>query len=83
GLIDGFGGLDSAIHIAARLAKISDYRITSLPEQKDKFQQIIESITGGSDDVMLKKELGDAYDYYMYIKNIKNMKGVQAVMPYL
>jgi protease-4 len=82
GLIDGFGGLDTAIHIAAKLAKITDYRITSLPEQKDKFQQIIESITGGSDDVMLKKELGDAYDYYMYIQNIKNMKGVQAVMPY-
>ena len=82
GLIDKFGGLDTAIHLAARLAKISDYRITSLPEQKDKFEQIIESLKGGSDDVLLKKELGDAYDYYMYIENIKNMKGVQAVMPY-
>jgi protease-4 len=82
GLIDKFGGLDTAIHLAAKLAKISDYRITSLPEQKDKFEQIIESLKGGSDDVLLKKELGDAYDYYMYIENIKNMKGVQAVMPY-
>jgi protease IV len=82
GLIDGFGGLDTAIHLAAKLAKISDYRITSLPEQKEPLQQIIESLKGSSDDVLLKKELGDAYDYYMYIQNIKNMKGVQAVMPY-
>jgi protease-4 len=82
GLIDGFGGLDTAIIIAAKLAKIDDYKITSLPEQKDPFAQILESLTGGSDDVMLKKELGETYEYYKYIQNIKNMKGVQAIMPY-
>jgi protease-4 len=82
GLIDEFGGLDTAILIAAKLAKIEDYKIMSLPIQKDPFRQLIESLSGGSDDAFLKKELGDAYEYYQYILDVKNMKGVQARLPY-
>ncbi len=82
GLIDGFGGLDSAISIAAKLAKIEEYKILSLPEQKDPFTQILKELIGGDDDVLLKKELGNAYEYYQYIQEMKNMKGVQARMPY-
>ena len=83
GLIDEFGGLDKAIETAAKLAKISDYKLQSLPLQKDAFTKIIENITGNSEDVLLKKELGDAYEYFQYIQSIKNMKGVQARLPYM
>lgn len=82
GLIDEFGGLEKAIELAAKLAKIVEYKIQSLPEQKDPFTQILESLSGESDDALLKKELGDAYEYYQYIQNVKNMKGVQARLPY-
>jgi protease-4 len=82
GLIDEFGGLDKAIEIAAKLAKIEDYKIQSLPAQKEPFEQILESLQGGSDETFLKAQLGETYEYYKYIQNIKSMKGVQARMPY-
>jgi len=82
GLIDEFGGLEKAIELAAKLAKIGEYKIQSLPEKKNPFTQILESLSGGSNDALLKKELGDAYEYYQYIQNVKNMKGVQARLPY-
>ncbi|MFA4852091.1 MAG: signal peptide peptidase SppA [Bacteroidales bacterium] len=82
GLIDEFGGLEKAIELAAKLAKIGEYKIQSLPEQKDPFTQILEGLSGGANDALLKKELGDVYEYYQYIRNVKNMKGVQARLPY-
>jgi protease-4 len=82
GLIDDFGGLEKAIEVAAKLAKIEEYRIQSLPVQKDPITKILEGLTGSSDNTLLKKELGDAYEYYQYIQQIKNMKGVQARLPY-
>jgi protease-4 len=81
-LIDEFGGLDKAIEIAAKLAKIEDYKIQSLPAQKEPFEQILESLQGGSEETFLKSQLGDTYEYYKYIQGIKSMKGVQARMPY-
>ena len=83
GLIDDFGGLDKAIETAAKLAKISDYKLQSLPLQKDAFTKIIENLSGNSEEILMKKEFGDAYDYFQYIQSIKNMKGVQARLPYM
>ena len=83
GLIDEFGGLDKAIEVAAKLAKIEDYKIQSLPAQKEPIQQIIESLSGGSEETFLKAQFGETYDYFKYIQDIKNMKGVQARMPYV
>ena len=40
GLIDEFGGLTKAVEIAAKLAKVKDYRTISLPEQKEWFQDL-------------------------------------------
>lgn len=82
GLIDEFGGLEKAIEVAAKLAKIEDYKIQSLPAQKELIEQILESLQGGSDETFLKAQLGETYEYYKYIQGIKNMKGVQARMPY-
>ncbi|NTW32690.1 MAG: signal peptide peptidase SppA, partial [Bacteroidetes bacterium] len=83
GLVDEFGGLEKAVEVAAKLAKIENYKIISLPIQKEPFEKILEMIGGGSDNAMLKKELGEVYDYYKYIQNIKNMNGVQARIPYM
>ena len=43
GLVDNIGGINDAIKAAAELAKIKDYRVTYLPEQKDVFKQLVES----------------------------------------
>lgn len=42
GLVDEIGGLDAAIEIAAKLAKLDKHRTISLPEQKDFMKQIME-----------------------------------------
>jgi protease-4 len=42
GLVDYLGGLDYAIHIAAELAELTNYRVTELPEQKDPLTQVLE-----------------------------------------
>jgi len=82
GLIDEFGGLKEAIAEAAKLAKLKNYRTIELPEQKDTFEQLIETFTGDNTSVFMKRELGAAYPYFHYLSQMSNMKGVQALMPY-
>lgn len=82
GLIDDFGGLDKAVETAATLANIKDYRILSLPEQKDFIGQIFDELLGNSRVSYLEKELGDNYKFYQYLKQVKEMKGAQARMPF-
>ena len=80
GLIDDFGGLTKAIDLAAELSKTKDYRLISLPEQKEWFEELLEQITGSDPSAKLKKILGPDYRYYQYMKEIREMQGVQARM---
>lgn len=82
GLIDEFGGLEKAIVRAAELAKIKNYRIVELPEQKDPFQQLYEELLGNSRVSVLEKELGENYIYFQYLKELREMKGIQMRLPY-
>jgi protease-4 len=82
GLIDEFGGLNDAIKEAAKLAKLKDYLMMVLPEQKDTFQQIMETFTDYNSSVYLKKEMGAGYPYFNYLKRMSRMQGVQALMPF-
>lgn len=80
GLIDEFGGLTRSVKLAAELAKIKNYRILSLPEQKEWFEELIDQFTGNDPSARLKEALGQDYQYYQYLKEIRDMKGVQARM---
>jgi protease-4 len=82
GLVDEFGGLNDAIAEAAKLAKLKDFRTLDLPEQKDAFEQLMETFTGDNTSIFLKKEMGAAYPYFNYLKQMSRMEGVQALMPY-
>ncbi|MCD6113129.1 MAG: signal peptide peptidase SppA [Bacteroidales bacterium] len=83
GLIDDFGGLNKAIDIAAEMANIKNYRLLSLPVQKDPLTLILEEMSGNSQNSMLKTKLGDNYKYLMYFENLMNLKGVQARLPFI
>lgn len=83
GLVDLTGGLQDAISIAATMANLEDYRITSLPEQKDPFTQIMEELTGKPSETRLKKELGLLYPYMKELQSLSGMKGVQARLPFI
>lgn len=82
GLVDEFGGLTRAIELAAELASVKDYRIWSLPEQKEWFEELINQITGNDPTTRLQQALGEDYRLYKYYMDIKEMKGIQARMLY-
>ncbi len=82
GLVDEFGGLTRAIELAAELASVKDYRIWSLPEQKEWVEELINQITGNDPTTRLQQALGEDYRLYRYYMDIKEMKGIQARMLY-
>jgi protease-4 len=82
GLVDEFGGLETAIKIAAKRAKIEDYRIVNLPEQKDPFQEILSNLKDNASVYLMKKELGENYIWLKQIQGAAKMQGIQARMDY-
>lgn len=80
GLIDDIGGLTKAVETAAELAKIKEYRLVSLPEQKQWFEELIEQLSGKEPSMRIKEALGPDYRLYEYVREIREMSGVQARM---
>ncbi len=78
GLVDEMGGLTKALETAAELAKLKDYRLVSLPEQKEWFEELIDQLTGNEPSTRIREFLGEDYTFYQYLKEIREMKGVQA-----
>ena len=83
GLIDEFGGLDKAIEIAAKLAKMDTYRIYNLPKQKDPLEQIMSGFGEETETKILKNELGDGYKYLQQVRSLVHSNSrIQARMEY-
>lgn len=80
GLIDRFGGLKEAIAIAEEKTGLEKYRIVSLPEQKDPFEELVKQLGGSVKASIIESELGQNYKYYKKIKEVSEMSGVQARM---
>ncbi|MDR0691523.1 MAG: signal peptide peptidase SppA [Prevotellaceae bacterium] len=80
GLVDYLGGLDYAIHVAAELAELTDYRITELPVQKDPFTQLLEMFKNTS--ITAKGTLSQTYKQLE--KQVEQLlqTNVQARMPF-
>lgn len=84
GLVDKFGGIKDAIALAAKKAKLDEYKILELPKQKEPFEEFFKNIfdTDVMIDKKLKQALGSSYENYARLKNVLKYKGVQARMPY-
>ena len=82
GLVDLFGGLETAIEIAAKKAGLENYRLQSLPYQEDPFQKFMKDITGDSEAAVMQKALGESYRYYKQLDHLRSMKSYQARLPY-
>lgn len=82
GLIDGFGGLEDAIALAAEAANLEKYRTVEYPKIKEPIEQLLEDFQGNVRISILKNELGNEYKYYNAIQELRNMQGVQARIPY-
>ncbi len=83
GLVDELGGIEKAIAFAAEKAGLTEYKLSEMPEIKDPFKQLMDEMGGQSRArALLKKDLGEYYEYIEYINNSLNMSGVQARMPF-
>jgi protease IV len=82
GLIDGFGGLDEAIKLAAEAADLETFRTVNYPVLEDPFELFIKELQGNVKTSILKQELGNEYKYYETLKNITTQEGIQARIPY-
>jgi protease-4 len=81
-LIDVYGGLNDAIELAKKMAKLDTYRIVNLPKLKDPIEELIKEISGSAKASFMKDELGENYKYYEQMRGFLSQKGVQARMPY-
>ncbi|MFE3866861.1 signal peptide peptidase SppA [Flavobacterium sp. LS2P90] len=84
GLVDKIGGLDDAIHEAARLAKTKNYSTQNYPEYEKNLNDLLESLPfANSKEDFIKEEIGEEnYKIMEQIKRLQSQKGVQAMMPF-
>ena len=83
GLIDHYGGLQDAVNCAARLAKISDYRLRELPAPQNIFDRLLGSSSDNYSSKM-REELGNEnFKIYNELLRIKEMtNATQTRLPF-
>jgi protease-4 len=82
GLVDRLGSMKDAMDCAARMAKLTNYKVRSYPKQKDPLENLMKSFSGDGEAYFAQKELGEYYTLYQQFKTIKNASGIQARMGY-
>jgi protease-4 len=82
GLVDEIGGLNDAIHGAAKLAGIELYAVREFPVLEDPYMRFISQLGGDIRMSILKNELGESVKLFNIVKEIREMSGIQARLPY-
>ena len=84
GLVDILGGIDVAIAVAAKKAKLKegDYRVKYFPIKKSSFETIVEKFGNDQEEAKIKAYLGDFAPYAKQLKNLQNLDKIQARMPF-
>lgn len=84
GLVDRLGGMDDALASAARMAKLSNFKITEYPDVKPSVSRLLRNMGDKVSARMVKKEMGaDEYKTYQELKALKDLHGqVLARMPF-
>jgi protease-4 len=83
GLIDELGGLEAAITIAAKSAKVEkDYKIKYYPEQKSFLENILTELSGEAETKLMQREFGALTPYVIQLEKLKRLEGIQARLPY-
>jgi protease-4 len=82
GLVDKIGGIDEAIALAVKKAKLKAYNVKSFPAKEDFATKLMKSLGEDMETRFMKAQLGEQYKHFREIKNIENMNGIQARLPY-
>ncbi|NDK56712.1 signal peptide peptidase SppA [Pontibacter fetidus] len=82
-LVDMFGGLETAIEVAAAKANIkNDYRLTELPARKSFLEELVGDAGSQVKAQYVKAELGELYPLYNMYKKVEHLQGIQTRMLY-
>lgn len=82
GLVDLFGGLKTAIDIAAEKANLEHFRIVVYPKLEDPLEKLLRNLTGELRTIYLRKELGNYYKYIEDLKEVINSHKIQMHLPF-
>ena len=84
GLVDGIGGLQTAIAIAAEKAGIlDDYRVEEVVNEPTGLGQIFSMLNARISERALRSQFGTAYNDYVKAQEVIGRTGVQAYCPYV
>ena len=84
GLVDGIGGLKTAIAVAADKAGIADnYRIEELVDEPSGLSQIFEALNAQVKTRYMRSQLGNLYGEYLTAQQAVQREGIQTYCPYI
>lgn len=83
GLVDELGGLEKAIELAAKEAKLKEgeYRLR-FPVKKDFIQSFFDKAEDEQEAYAMKAAFGDLVPHVQKLKKLQTMQGIQARLPY-
>lgn len=83
GLVDVLGGLDDAIKIAAKKAKLKegDYKAKFYPQPKSFFEEIFDKKEEAVQAKIMKAQFGELAPYVKQIQDLKAREGLMTLMP--
>ncbi|MBP1638223.1 MAG: signal peptide peptidase [Bacteroidetes bacterium] len=82
GLVDKIGGLNDAIVMAVKKAKLTEYQIKTYPEKEDFMTRLMKDFNTTIETRIMKGQLGEKYEVLKQIQQIEKYNGIQAVMPF-
>ena len=83
GLVDVLGGIDKALDIAVKKAKIDGYTVISYPDKRDFLSNLLNSKpTNYVESQLLKSKLGDYYKDFSLLKNLEDRAMIQTRVPF-
>lgn len=84
GLVDVLGGLDTAIALAAKAAKLKEgeYRTRFYPEKKNTMDELFNKLMGEEEEKVVTKQMGQMASYVKMYQKVSRMQGMQARMPF-
>jgi protease-4 len=83
GLADQVGGIEDAILVAAKAAKVSDYRVKVYPEPKNFLEMLLDKPVSDFSSRILENELGENHIIWQRVQSLKNEKGeIKAILPF-
>jgi protease-4 len=84
GLIDAFGGLQTAINAAASKAKLKEFEVVEFPEKQTLLEKILSMGKGDNVAAKIKADMGEGY--YLVYKQLTVVRqltqGAQARLPF-